>query len=418
MNSNRRDFALQVVRTLRDAGFQALWAGGCVRDLILGVAPSDYDVATDAVPEAVMRLFRRTIPVGISFGVVRVLGPRDAGEVEVATFRSDGRYLDGRHPESVRFGSPEEDAARRDFTINGMFLDPLTDMIIDHVGGRDDLKHGILRAIGDPVQRFTEDKLRLLRAVRFASRFSFRLDPATEAALRAMADQVTVVAPERITQEWKRLLLHPNRVGGVRLTDETGLLRSVLPELKTLQGVHRPEDAPRDLWEHSLRVLELLPNDGSFPLMLAALLHEVGEGVDERCRALKLSNAERERVVWLIGHQNALVEPRALSEARLKRMLARPEVHDLLALQRAEALATSGDLSAVDFCEAYLLDQPQGPIDPPPLLNGKDLQAHGLRPGPDFSRWLDQIRDAQLDRLIETKGEALAYLDQTILKQS
>ncbi|HMB05430.1 MAG TPA: CCA tRNA nucleotidyltransferase, partial [Isosphaeraceae bacterium] len=235
----RREFATEVVRQFRQAGHQALWAGGCVRDLLLGLTPSDYDVATDATPEQVMALFRyRTVPVGVSFGVVRVRGPLGQGdEVEVATFRSDGAYVDGRHPESVVFSSPRLDAERRDFTINGMFLDPFTGKVIDFVGGQADLKNRILRAIGDPEARFLEDKLRLIRAVRFAARFDLAIEPATRVALRAMASQIAVVSAERIAQELRRMLVHESRAQAIDLAMETGLVAVVLPSLVPMKGI-------------------------------------------------------------------------------------------------------------------------------------------------------------------------------------
>ena len=210
----RRAFAFEVVDRLQRAGHRALWAGGCVRDLLMDREPSDYDVATDATPDRVMGLFRRTIPVGVSFGVVRVLGPREAGAVEVATFRSDGRYDDGRRPQSVTFGTPEADARRRDFTINGMFLDPVRDEILDLVGGKKDLEARVLRAIGDPIERFAEDKLRLLRAVRFAARLGFELEQSTKAAIASMAGEVRVVSAERIAEELRKMLVHPSRGRG------------------------------------------------------------------------------------------------------------------------------------------------------------------------------------------------------------
>src|SRR5947208_9104318 len=233
-----REFAVDVVRRLRDAGFQGLWAGGCVRDDLLGLVPKDYDVATDARPEQVQALFRRTVAVGASFGVVEVLGPRTpAGplKVQVATFRADGSYSDGRHPDAVVFSSPEEDARRRDFTVNGMFFDPLTEQVIDYVGGRDDLRDGVLRAIGDPAQRFAEDKLRLLRAVRFATRFNLTLDPATAHAIRAMAGEITVVSAERIADELRKLLTDPRRAAGMRLMDEVALVTPILPEVEAMK---------------------------------------------------------------------------------------------------------------------------------------------------------------------------------------
>lgn len=434
----RREFATEVVARLRDAGFRALWAGGCVRDEVLGHPPADYDVATDATPEQVMARFRRTVPVGVSFGVVRVLGPREAGEVEVATFRSDGAYVDGRRPESVTFGSPEEDASRRDFTINGMFLDPLTGDLLDFVGGRDDLNAGVIRAIGDPAARFAEDKLRLLRAVRFAARFGFRIEPQTRMALAAMAPEVRVVAAERIAQELQKILVHPGRARGLALASDLGLVAAILPELVPMKGL--PQDKPArpggDLWDHTLAVLDLLPPDPSIPLAFAALLHDVGKPptkglrdgrvtyynheqvgarIAERIgRDLKLANADRERIAWLVEYHQYLGEARSLREAKLKRMLAMPGIEDLLALHRADALASTGDASVVDYCEAYLREEPSGPISPPPLLSGHDLVRHGLKPGPGFKALLEQVYDAQLEGAVRSKKEALEWIDRRL----
>jgi poly(A) polymerase len=422
----RRDFAAEVVARLQAAGFQALWAGGCVRDLLLGLTPTDYDVATNATPEQVMGLFRRTVPVGVSFGVVKVLGPKQAGEVEVATFRSDGAYIDGRRPEGVVFGSAEVDASRRDFTINGMFLDPLTHQVIDYVNGRVDLQNRTLRAIGDAAARFQEDKLRLLRAVRFAARFGMDIEPATLSALVAMADQVVVVAVERITQELRKMLVDRHRARAFDLALETGLLAKILPPLARLKGI--PGDGlghpPPDLWEHTLLILDHLPEEPSVPLAFAALLHHVGRGaagvgldralgnqiVDKLGRSLRLSNPERERTCWLVEHQRALVVPDTMRASQLKRLLASTGIEELLALHRAEALATTGDDGHVSYCEWYLREEPAGPINPPPLLSGHDLQQLGLKPGPRFKQLLDLARDAQLDGMIADRDEAVALV--------
>ena len=276
-----RDFALEIVKRLRQAGYQALWAGGSVRDLILGQTPADYDVATSATPEQVMAaLPYRAITVGISFGVVRVRHSRlDGVEVEVATFRSDGAYVDGRRPESVVFGSPELDAARRDFTINGMFMDPLSGEVIDFVGGQTDLKKHVLRAIGDPVARLSEDRLRSLRAIRLAARFQLQIEPATRAALRAMAGQITGVSVERIAQELRRMMVHPSRAKAMKLALETGLVAAILPSLMPMKGLFQgtPMQPEADLWDHTMLVLELLPSDPSFTLAFAALLHDAGK---------------------------------------------------------------------------------------------------------------------------------------------
>jgi poly(A) polymerase len=274
-DKSRREFAVETVRRLQQAGYRALWAGGCVRDLILGQTPADYDVATDATPDQVMAALPfRAVTVGISFGVVRVLHPRLTGdEIEVATFRSDGAYVDGRRPESVVFSSPELDAARRDFTINGMFLDPLTDTLIDYVGGHADLNNRLLRAIGDPEARLREDKLRALRAIRLSARFEFAIEPATLAALKSMADQVVSVSRERIAQELRKILVHTSRAHAMELALETGLVAAILPELLPMKGMFqgKPMQPEGDLWDHAMLVLTLLPANPSFTLARARL---------------------------------------------------------------------------------------------------------------------------------------------------
>jgi len=435
-----RDLALDVVRRLRQAGYQALWAGGCVRDLLLGQSPADYDVATDATPEQVMAVLPfRALTVGISFGVVRVRHPGRAGvEVEVATFRSDGAYLDGRRPESVAFGSAELDAARRDFTINGMFLDPLTDTLIDYVGGHEDLKNRVLRAIGAPEARLREDKLRVLRAVRLATRFQLQIEPATFAAIKSMAKQVASVSKERVAQEFRRMLVHETRARAMDLALQTGLVAAILPDLLRMKGMFqgKPVQPEGDLWDHTMLVLELLPADASFPLAFAALLHDVGKPFtrmlhqgrynfhhheqvgarhsDRLCRELKLSNAERERITWLVAFHQYLGEAKKLRESKLKRILAEPGIEDLLALHRADALASTGNTEHVDYCEYYLKVQPKGPINPPALITGHDLVRHGLKPGARFATILEQVREAQLDGQIQSKRAALEWVDRQL----
>jgi poly(A) polymerase len=462
-----REFAINVVRRLREAGFQALWAGGCVRDQLLGLAPKDYDVATDARPEDVQKLFRRTVPVGASFGVVEVLGPRhvkieDRGsrienrknggsglplseprwlKVQVATFRTDVTYTDGRHPDAVVFASAREDALRRDFTINGMFFDPLEDKVIDYIGGQEDLQARVLRAIGTPSERFAEDKLRLLRAVRFATRFDLSFDPATEAALKAMAGQIGVVSAERIAEELRRLLVYPQRARGVRLLDETGLAPAILPEILEMKDLPQglPDAPTGDLWEHVLRVLDLLGPEPSFPLAFAALLHDVGkrrtmgrtpdrytfyyhEHVGRRmaediCLRLKLSNAERERIEWLVEKHQYLSDAPQMRPSKLKTILAHPGIGELLALHRADALATGRGLEHVEFCEQKLREWSEAELNPPPLLTGDDLEKRGLKPGPIFKRLLDAVREAQLDGTITTSDEGMQLVDKLLMNE-
>ena len=284
--SGERDFALEVVRRLQAAGFQALWAGGCVRDLILGHKPADYDVATDATPDQLMSVLPfRKVTVGISFGVVRVRNPhRPGGEVEVATFRSDGAYVDGRRPESIVFSSPELDALRRDFTINGMFLDPLTDRLIDYVGGHADLENQLLRAIGEPEARFREDKLRVLRAIRLAARFQFRIEPATLAAIKSMSSQIVSVSKERIAQELRKMLVHTTRAEAMDLALETGLVAAILPDLLPMKGTFqgKPVQPEGDLWDHTMLVLRFLPAEPSFTLAFGRGLTRRRQAADSR----------------------------------------------------------------------------------------------------------------------------------------
>jgi poly(A) polymerase len=437
-----REFATEVVARLQKAGFRALWAGGCVRDELLGLDPADYDVATDARPEQVQALFRRSVGVGASFGVIEVLGPRDpAGnwlKVQVATFRSDVGYSDGRRPDAVTFSSPEEDAKRRDFTINGMFLDPVSGQVIDYVGGRADLEAKVLRAIGDPAERFAEDKLRILRAVRMAAKFELAIDPATLDAARRMADQIKVVSAERIAEELRKVLTNRNRARGLRLLREFELVRPILPELaETFELPQGPPAAPTGtLWDHIVRVLEVLqgplwptPAAVSFPLAFAAVLHDVGkprtvgrtpdrytfhghEHVGARMAAdlgkrLRLSNAEADRVVWLVQNHQYLSDAPTMRPSRLKPILVHPGIGELLALHRADAVASGRSVEHVEFCERMLRDTPPEELNPPPLVTGDDLRALGLTPGPEFRRILDAVREAQLEGKVRTKEEGL-----------
>jgi poly(A) polymerase len=451
-----RVFAIEVVRTLRAAGHDALWAGGCVRDELLGLTPKDYDVATSAEPEQVRRLFRRTVAVGASFGVVEVLGPRAAKgylKVQVATFRKDvydeEEELDGRHPPRVEFCDAQEDALRRDFTINGMFFDPIENRLIDYVGGREDLRARLLRAIGEPEQRFTEDKLRMLRAVRLAARFELEIHPPTAAAVRAMAPQITVVSAERIADELEKILVDPHRSRGMRLVMDLGLAAAVLPELLPMRGLPQgppspdaalpppgrpgptPPDGgqPADLWEHVLRVLELLGPQPSFPLALAALLHDVGkprtvgrtperytfhshEHVGKRLTGeialrLKLSNEVRIRAEWLVEKHQVLCSARQMRPCKLKPILAHPGIRELLALHRADALASGRSTDHVEYCERLLAEWD---VNPAPLITGDDLIALEIPQGKIYKTLLDAAREAQLDGTITTPDQAKALV--------
>jgi poly(A) polymerase len=443
-----REFATDVVRRLRQSGYEALWAGGCVRDELLGLSPADYDVATSARPEEVVQTFRKTVEVGASFGVVEVIGPRRPDgsypKVQVATFRSDGAYVDGRRPESVVFSSAEEDAARRDFTINGMFLDPLDGRVIDYVGGQADLRAKVLRAIGDPRARFREDKLRLIRAVRFAARFGFPIEQATAAAVRAMAEEISVVSAERIAEELRKILVHASRAWALRQMDDLGLLRQIVPEVENeMKGLPQgpPSTPTGDLWDHTLKVLEVLegprwpaPAPVTFPLAFAALLHDVGkkrsaarqgdrytfhghEHIGKRLagaagRRLKLSNAEMVRIEWLVERHQYLCDAPTMRPSKLKPVLVHPGIGELLALHRADSVASGRSVEHVDFCERVLRETPPEVLNPPPVLTGDDLLALGWEQGPVFKRVLDAVREAQLEGTIHMKDEAIQMAEQ------
>lgn len=414
--TSQREFATEVVHQLTDAGFSALWAGGCVRDELLERTPKDYDVATDARPQQVREVFgrRRTLAVGESFGVIVVLGPKEAGQIEVATFRSDGEYLDGRRPESVQFCSAEEDAKRRDFTINGMFYDPLQQQVMDYVDGQRDLKAGIVRAIGDPHARMTEDKLRMLRAVRFAATFDFELEAATADAVRSMAEQISVVSSERIAQELRRMLAHANRGRAMQLCRDVSLMRQILPELDDESG--------EDDWHLVLAMLngvgpDAVAADVEFPVAFAALLYSAaerqalctkqsGQLVEDIGKRLRLSNREIAHAGWLLSHRAALASANELSAAKLKRVLAQDHAGDLLSLMRAWDAANDRRADDATFCAEFLARTPELELDPPPLITGGALIQSGLKPGPQFKDILDAVRDAQLNGEIETSDDA------------
>jgi poly(A) polymerase len=409
----KREFAVEVVRRLQDDGFRALWAGGCVRDFLMGRVPKDYDVATDARPDSVRQLFgmRRTLAVGASFGVIVVVGSKKAGNIEVATFRTEGAYADGRRPGHVVFSTPEEDAQRRDFTINGMFYDPLAEKVYDYVGGEQDLAAGIVRAIGNPAARMSEDKLRLLRAVRFAATLAFELEAATADAVSAQAGEIRVVSAERITQELRRMLVDSHRGRAMELARQLGLLAEIVPELAPALRPGPSEEAT-PAWTQALRRLHLL-NEPNFELATAALLlalREAGSEAGKICKRLRMSNEEVDTIGWLLQHVEVVRVSQSKSLAELKRLLAQSSARDLLELARVDALARDGDLSPVMHCEELLRQTPAARLDPPPLITGGDLIALGLEPGKLFRQILDAVRDAQLNEEISTKDEAMSFV--------
>ena len=404
--------ARTVVETLRRHGHTAYFAGGCVRDRLLGVVAKDFDVATDARPDAVQRLFSRTVPVGVQFGVCLVAV--DGQTVEVATFRADGCYLDGRRPATVRFTTAQEDARRRDFTINGMFYDPTADRIIDYVNGQADLASGVIRAIGDPVARFAEDRLRLLRAVRFAARLGFAIAPSTQAAITESATAVTSVAWERIGDEVVKLLTEGGACRGFGLLAETGLLDRILPELT----------GPSLEFTHTLSVLRQVDScaNPSERVALAALLlnaaQHVSCGSDSRstelassvCRRLKRSRATWERVAFLVAHHARLLEVPQLPTAALKRLLRHEGIHELLALDRLHAAAENREPAVADFCREKLDAYSPQDLYPPRLIDGRDLLRLGFARGPQLARILREVEDAQLADHLKNRAEAVAWV--------
>ncbi len=416
-SDNARPFALWVVQKLRDAGFEALWAGGCVRDELLGLHPNDYDVATSATPEEVRACFghHRTLAIGAAFGVITVRGRRDQGQVEVATFRCDATYSDGRHPDHVSFSTAREDARRRDFTMNGLFFDPLTDEVIDYVGGRSDLELGMVRAIGDPYERFAEDKLRMLRAVRFATTFRFRIDPDTMAAVQKEAAHIQLVSAERIATELRKMLIHPNRAAAVRLLLDTSLLDVILPESRVLfhsAACETHTASEPDFWHDTVGILDRLPRP-TFPVALAALLWGVyqcdtqpAQTVNAICDRWKLSNHEQKTAAWLLVHEPLVRRASIIPWPRLQRILIEPAVEELLMLSQAVASQLEESPSEIAFCRAKLR-LPPSQLDPPPLITGDDLRQAGFAAGPLYRRLLDDVRDAQLEARITSRDQAL-----------
>lgn len=406
-----RQFALEVVERLRAAGFETLWAGGCVRDQLLGREPKDYDVATNARPEQVRAVFGkpRTLAIGAAFGVIAVLGVRGVQPIEVATFRRDQEYSDGRHPDGVIFSNAAEDAQRRDFTINGIFFDPIAKRVVDYVGGQEDLAARIVRAIGDPRRRFDEDKLRMARAIRFAATFDFALDGATFAAIRELAGEIVIVSAERVATEMRNMLRHARRRRAVELLIESNLLPILLPESANLaSGASEFEPARQQM----LTMLDLLPVD-HFPAALAVLLRAIratGVAVQARdvARRWRLTNHETTMLARLLELEPTIRAARATPWPRLQRILAAPGVDELLAYARAAALCEEGHAREIEFCLAKLA-LPVHQFDPPPLLTGDDLRAAGFLPGPKFRLVLDAVRDEQLEGRVATLADALQW---------
>ena len=458
-----KEQAERIIRTLRAAGYQAYLVGGCVRDLLLGREPADYDVTTDATPDEVMGIFPETYAVGAQFGVVLVPQPisvssassgvigsdvthgghraanqtasAKAGCVEVATFRSDIGYSDGRHPDQVRFSkSPQEDVERRDFTINGLMLDPMTGRVLDFVGGQQDLKAKIVRAIGDRELRFVEDKLRMLRAVRFAARFGYTIEPETFTAIRKLAPGIRQVSRERVRDELTKMLTEGHAREAFLLLDETGLLREVLPEISAMKGVRQPAEfhPEGDVFVHTLLLLEELPNPCPPALAWGALLHDVGKpptfrvapdrirfddhvdvGVkmaEEICRRLRFSNDDTEQILALVANHMRFAHVARMKESTFKKFVRMPHFEQHIELHRLDCRASHGDLTSYNFTRERIASIPAETIRPTPLISGDDLIVAGYLPGPRFKEILSQVEDAQLEGRLRSKDNAMEYV--------
>ena len=440
-----RELADRICATLRGSGYQAYLVGGCVRDLLLGREPEDYDVSTDARPERVQQLFPRSLTVGAKFGVILVMengvveevAAEHGAQVEVATFRSDIGYSDGRHPDRVVYSdSPQEDVRRRDFTINGLLMDPATREVLDYVEGRADLRAGIVRAIGDPRLRFAEDKLRMMRAVRFAARFDFQIDPETLAAAQNLAPQIKQVSIERIREELTKLLTEGAARRGFELLDEAGLLNVVLPDITRMKGVEQPPQyhPEGDVWIHTRMMLEMLRPNCSPTLAWGVLLHDVGkpptfspaagpgtrirfDGHDEVgarmaekiCRAFRFSNEDITQIESLVANHMRFKDVRQMRQATLKRFVRLPRFEEHLELHRLDCLSSHRSLDAYDFVQRFLAETPPEQVRPPRLVTGNDLKDMGIRPGPRFKEILLAVEEAQLDGRFSDRQSALEF---------
>ena len=425
--------SLEIINTLRSQGHEAYWAGGCVRDRLLGIAAKDYDVATDATPENLLRYFPDAIRVGAQFGVVLVR--RGGVDVQVATYRSDHDYRDGRRPEGVTFTrNSKEDVCRRDFTINGILFNPVRKKYLDFVEGHADLVAKRVRAIGDPRKRFAEDKLRMLRAVRFAARLGFEIEAATFEAIQEQAPTINQISVERIRDEISRILCEGGARRGFELLDETGLMKVILPEVSALKGVEQsPQHHPEgDVWTHTLIMLDKLQNP-KVTLALGTLLHDIGkpatfERSPERirfnghvevgmkmaeaiCRRLRYPCEVTEQVLALVANHMRFIHVPEMRQSTLKKFLRMPHFEEHLELHRLDCLGSHGKLRLYDMARAKLAELPEEELSPPRLLTGNDLIAAGYAPGPLFQEMLGDVEDAQLEGRIATRQEAMEYVE-------
>jgi len=430
--------ALAIARILKDRGFIAYFAGGCVRDHLMAQTPRDFDIATTATPEEVEKLFRRTIPVGKQFGVMIVI--ENEIPFEVATFRCEGGYQDGRHPTHIAFTQPEEDARRRDFTVNGMFYDPFTEQVIDFVGGVEDLPKKILRAIGNPAKRFEEDKLRLLRAIRFASTLGFEIEEKTWKALCIKAPEIRAVSPERIREELVKIFTRAGAARGMVLLSESGLMKEILPEVEAMRGVAQPEKfhPEGDVFEHTRLLLEHLQPSVSTVLAFAALFHDIGkpktsairkgrltfyehseEGVKiarQIMQRLRFSNEEIDGVCEFVANHMKFMDVQKMRKGKLKQFISRPLFEEEMELHRVDCTASHGMLDNVSFLKDKLKEYEHEELRPKPLVNGNDLIELGMKPGPAMKPILEEAYELQLEGTHKTREEALAWVRQKIGK--
>jgi poly(A) polymerase len=437
-----REAALELARRLTAAGHEALFAGGCVRDKLLGLEPKDYDIATSATPAEMLKIFPGANEVGAHFGVV--IAKHKGHHVEIATFRTDGSYKDGRRPETVTFSTPQEDAQRRDFTLNGLFERPETGEVIDYVGGMTDLRAGVLRAIGDPVARFTEDGLRLLRAVRFSTTMGFEIEPQTLAAIHECAPLLDRISPERIRDESSKILTCPRRRIGVEMLVETGLMLHIVPEfLKTIGCEQPPEWHPEgDVYTHTCIMLEMLEPDAPLELCLAVLLHDIAkppcqtfddearrirfnghdtmgaEMADAILRRLRYPNDVLAAVVPMVARHMQFMNVQKMRTAKLKRFMAEPTFEQEMELHRVDCGSSNGFTDNYEFLQAKALEFASEPLIPPPLVTGKDLIKLGLQPGPRFKEILEAIQTEQLEGRILDREPALEYLKALVIETS
>ena len=434
--------AIQIVRELQEAGHEALFAGGCVRDRLRGVVPKDFDIATSARPDQILALYPRGDTIGAHFGVILVR--RGGHHFEIATFREDGTYENGRRPESVTFSNSEADAKRRDFTINGLFYDPVAERIIDTVGGAEDITAGIIRAIGHPEDRFREDYLRLLRAVRFATVLDYQIEPTTWLAIQAVSEKITLISPERIREELDRIWLSPSRLAGFDLLVASGLMKAILPEILDLQGCEQPPlwHPEGDVFVHTRLMLSLLPEKASLPLVLSVLFHDIGKpatfsynpeedrirfsghdkvGADmtlEMLKRLRYSNAVIDATVSGVAHHMQFKDVQKMRTANLKRFMAREYFEDELELHRVDCVGSNGILDNYHYVLEKRREFESEPLLPPPFITGNDLIEKELAPGPEFGKLLTEAQDLQLDGTLATREEALIWLERRIVSSS